>query len=187
MPPINLNDIFPQLLCESAANAHVGKNETLDLKQAGTDFCIMHPYERHGNMRLHIFFMPNIIHINGRLINGCISRVGRIKWVYSVPTGTQTDALRCSNRNKWTHWYNEQEKYSTLALSIGMLFDKIQKFTSLRISDHLDKNVRLILNKICKMRKILVKHVKGRYTRSSTHLFMPFFLTILCFCDFCLM
>lgn len=146
------------------------QNESLDLKQAGTDFCIMHPYEQHGNTRLHIFFMPNIIHINGRLINGCISRVGHIKWVYSVPTGTQTDALRCSNRNKWTHWYNEQENYSTLALSIGMFFEKIQNFTSLRISDHLDKNVRLILNKIY---KILVKHVKGPHTRLCTHVFMP--------------
>lgn len=110
MPPINLNDIFPKLLCVSAANAHVGKNETLDLKQAGADFCIMHPYEQHGDTLLHIFVMPNIIHINGRLINGCISRVGHIKWVYSVPTETQTDALRCSNRKKWTRWCNEQDK-----------------------------------------------------------------------------
>lgn len=114
MPPINLSDVFS--LCESAANAHVGRNETLDLKRAGCDFCIMWPYEQRGDaLLLHVFFMLNIIRTNGRLINGCISRVGHIKWVYSAPTGTQTDALRCLNRKrKYGHaGLIEQEKYVT--------------------------------------------------------------------------
>lgn len=151
MPPINLSDIFPQLICESAANAHVGKNETLDLKQTGTDFCIMHPNEQHGNKRLHIFFMPNIIHINGRLINGCISSVGHIKWVYSVPTGTQTDALRCSNRNRWTRWK---------LLYTGFAYMHVPcKITPLRFSDHLDENS----TKSTKQQEsLLVKQTKGQ-------------------------
>lgn len=139
MPPINLSDVFPQPLCEFAANAHVGKNETSDLKQAGADFCIMYPYEQRGNTPLHIFVMPNIIHVDGRLINGCISRVGHMKWVYSAPTGTQTHALRCSNRKKRTRKTN----YSTFDLQRHVL-EIVQK---LRIGNVC--SITIMLNKTC--------------------------------------
>lgn len=95
---------------------------------AGTDFCIMHPYTA---TRWCVFFMPNIIHINGRRINRCISRAGCIKWVCTVPSGTKTDALRCLSWKRRKDWHNRREKIprATFAYIKACFTKKVQNST----------------------------------------------------------